>query len=494
MDTKPPSVFVIFGSTGNLAQKKLIPSLYHLFKNGFLPDEFTIYCVARDYDATIDSIVEKAEITLLRQSSNVDDASLEGLKSHMRLIFMDSTNKQDYGRLREKLDELDAEKNLKHNRLYYLAIPPSIFATVIECLGSANLNDETAGAHRRILIEKPFGTNLQSARDLVKHISQYFNEKQVYRIDHYLAKETAQNILTFRFSNPIIEDLWGRKFIDHIQITAAETIDIEGRANFYDNMGAMRDLVQSHLLQLLALTMMEVPYPINSHNIHAEKLALLNAIKQINPKQVNQVATRGQYIGYKQEVNDESSHTETYAALHFEVDNERWAGVPVLVRTGKALADKSTEINVVFKDRTHRGIAANILTIRIQPDEGINIGLKAKKPGFNDELQNVNMDFCYETSFAGEQPDAYERVLVDAMAGDRSLFATSDEVLRCWEIIEPVLNAWQKDGHSLQQYAKGSWGPESATELAHRYNCEWLSTAAHVCAVHPKAVNQVQYQ
>lgn len=486
METKPPSVLVIFGSTGNLVQKKLIPSLYHLLKDGFLPEEFTIYCVARDYDATIDSIVEKAEIALLRQSTNVDDNTLELLKSHMRLIFMDSTNKEDYVRLRDKLDELDAEKNIKHNRLYYLAIPPAIFQDVIECLGSANLNDESAGVARRILVEKPFGTNLQSARELVEHIGHYFNENQVYRIDHYLAKETAQNILAFRYNNPIIEDLWGRQFIDHIQITAAETIDIEGRANFYDNMGAMRDLVQSHLLQLLALTMMEVPSPMDSVSIHAEKLALLDSIKPIKPSHVDEVAVRGQYAGYKEEAQNPESNIETFAALHFEVTNSRWGGVPVLVRTGKALADKMTEISVVFKDRTRRNVTANVLTIRIQPNEGISIGLMAKKPGFVDELQNVDMDFCYETSFDGIQPDAYERVLVDAIVGDQSLFATSEEVLRCWEIIEPVLSAWQRDGESLHIYEKGTWGPEAAAELAKSHDCEWLSNSSHVCAVHPR--------
>jgi glucose-6-phosphate 1-dehydrogenase len=484
MDKKPATTLIIFGSTGNLVQKKLIPSLYHLLKDGFLPDDFNIVCVARDYDATIDSIVEKAEISLLRQSSDINDTILGNLKAKMKLFFMDSTNGDDYVRLRNMLDGLDAEKGLKHNRLYYLAIPPDIFPVVVECLGRAGLNNETDNVSRRILVEKPFGTNLETARRLVSHISQYFNEQQVYRIDHYLAKETAQNILAFRFNNPLIEDLWGRQFIDHIQITSAETIDIEGRANFYDNMGALRDLVQSHLLQLLALTMMEVPYPLDSANIHAEKLALLNAIKPIKPKYIDDVAVRGQYAGYKQEALNDNSTTETYAALHFEVANSRWGGIPVLVRTGKALAEKMTEISVVFKDRTRRNIAANILTIRIQPNEGISIRLQAKKPGFKEELQNVNMDFCYQTSFNGSQPDAYERVLVDAIVGDQSLFATSEEVLRCWEILEPVLQNWQASSDNLFVYEKGTWGPKEANELANNYGCEWLFSSSHSCAIH----------
>jgi glucose-6-phosphate 1-dehydrogenase len=306
-------------------------------------------------------------------------------------------------------------------------------------------------------------------------MSNYFQEHQVYRIDHYLAKETAQNILAFRFNNPIIEDLWGRQFIDHIQITAAEQTDIEGRANFYEGMGAMRDIVQSHLLQVLALTMMEVPYPLNSESIHAEKLALFESVRSIKPNHVEEVAVRGQYEGYRDEVSNQDSNVETYAAIHLEVANSRWGGVPVLVRTGKALAEKTTEINIVFKDRTKRKVEPNLLTIRIQPDEGIGITLKAKKPGFDDVLQPVHMDFQYSTSFDENQPDAYERVLVDAIMGDQSLFATSAEVLKCWEILQPILTNWQDNESKLHFYTKGSWGPEAADELANEYGSAWVT-------------------
>jgi glucose-6-phosphate 1-dehydrogenase len=238
--------------------------------------------------------------------------------------------------------------------------------------------------------------------------------------------------------------------------------------------GALRDIVQSHLLQVLALTMMEVPYPLNSENIHAEKLALLDTVRPIKPNHVHEVAVRGQYEGYRNEVENQQSNVETYAALHLEVANSRWGGVPVLVRTGKALADKMTEINIVFKDRTRRKVESNLLTIRIQPDEGIGIKLQAKKPGFNDDLQPVNMEFRYQTSFDGIQPDAYERVLVDAIMGDQSLFATSAEVLKCWEILEPVLVSWQQSDDHLHTYAKGSWGPEAASELAKEYGSDWI--------------------
>jgi len=485
-NTPPATALVIFGSTGNLAQKKLLPALYHLLKGGYLPQDFSVVCVARDESSTVDSIIEKARGSLSHHGQNIDEAALEQLKQRMQMIVMDSTNQDDFHRLKDVLDGIDQYTQKRHNRLFYLAIPPNIFTSVISCLGNVGLDNEEEGASRRILVEKPFGTNLASAKELVSHIAEHFKEHQVYRIDHYLAKETAQNILAFRFNNPIIEDLWGRQFIDHIQITAAETIDIEGRANFYEGMGALRDLVQSHLLQLMALTMMEVPQPLNSENIHAEKLAILEAIRPIKFSHVDEIAVRGQYKGYREETDNPESNVETFAALHFEVANSRWGGVPVLVRTGKALADKMTEITLVFRDRTRRKVEPNLLTIRIQPNEGIGIRLQAKKPGFNDELQTVNMDFCYQTAFDGTQPDAYERVLVDAILGDQSLFATSAEVLRCWEVLEPIIDVWQQDDSQLHFYDKGSWGPDAATELASSYGCEWLSSdSSHICSVHP---------
>lgn len=472
--SKPPTVLVIFGATGNLVQKKLIPALYHLLNGDFLPEQFTIVCVVRDPAATIETIAEKAEIALLRNEHDEDEKVMNLLKERMRLIKMDSTNQDDYYRLKELLESIDRETQTAHNRLYYLAIPPDIFSTVITCLGNAGLNDEQNGTSRRALVEKPFGTNLDNARELVNHMSNYFQEHQVYRIDHYLAKETAQNILAFRFNNPIIEDLWGRQFIDHVQITASETKDIEGRANFYEGMGALRDIIQSHLMQVLAITMMEVPYQVNAESIHAEKLALLESVRTIKPNHVDEMAVRGQYEGYRDEVSNQESNVETYAAIHLEVANSRWGGVPVLIRTGKALAEKTTEINIIFKDRTKRKVEPNLLTIRIQPDEGIGITLKAKKPGFGDELQPVHMDFQYSTSFGGYQPDAYERVLVDAIMGDQSLFATSDEIIKCWEILQPILTNWQNNESPIHLYPKGSPGPEAAAELAREYGSDWI--------------------
>lgn len=470
----PATTLVIFGATGNLAGRKLLPALYHLIRADRLPTKYTVVCIVRD-DTTVESLIQQTEITLLRQDHDCDSSILELLRSNMRLIKMDSTKQSDYHQLVRLLDDIDQEQGVAHNRLFYLAIPPVIFKTVISCLAEVGLNNGKPGKHHRILVEKPFGVDYQDAQDLVAYIEKYFSEDQVYRIDHYLAKETAQNILIFRFNNPLIDDIWGRQFIDHVQITAAESIGIEGRGAFYEGMGAMRDIVQSHLLQLMALVLMEVPQSLTPSTIHAEKLALLKAVEVIKPNHVDEIAVRGQYKGYRDEVGNKDSIVETFAAFKLEVANSRWGGVPVLLRTGKGLRAKTTEISIVFRDRSRRNIPPNLLKIRIQPDEGISLRLTAKKPGFDEELQPVNMDFQYSNNFDGKQPDAYERVLLDAIAGDQSLFATSDEVLTCWEIIDEILCHWKETKSSLHIYPKGSWGPAKADELAEGFGCEWLS-------------------
>lgn len=470
------TVLVIFGSTGNLVQKKLIPALYHLERAGMIPDDYRILCVARQKNATVEIITSKLDTVVAAQGQQLDATVKAKLLARIQLVFMDSTKKADFALLKRTLRTIDEQQGVYNQRLFYLAIPPNIFGKVIENLAAYKLNDETNAASR-ILVEKPFGTDLASAQELIDHIAGFFAEHQVYRIDHYLAKETAQNILTFRHSNPIIEDIWGRQFIDHIQITAAETIDIEGRANFYEGMGALRDLVQSHLLQLMALTLMEVPDKLTSEAIHNEKLSVLRAVKPIKPSHVNELVVRGQYKGYAAEAQLPDSTIETYVALQLEVANSRWGGVPILLRTGKALADKRTEIQVVFKDRSRRNAEPNILTIRIQPNEGIAIMLQAKKPGFKHELQPVHMNFSYQNSFSDWQPGAYERVLVDAMQGDQTLFASSEEVIACWNIIQPILDAWhrQEKAHP-KPYAKGSWGPKKADELADAIGFTWLNS------------------
>lgn len=479
MKTTPttPSVLVIFGVTGNLSQHMLLPALYHLEAQDLLPEKFAIVGIFRR-EPNVQELLEEAEIAILRNHQDVDPLIMARLKARIHTIKMNSTDPDDFQRLAKLLDELDEAFQATLNRLFYLAIPPNIFKKVIGNLAGAGLNHPNGHRSSRILVEKPFGDDLQSAQDLIGFMSQHFEEKQIFRIDHYLAKETAQNILTFRFSNPLIEGIWSRQFIDHIQITAIEKIGIEGRAAFYENMGALRDFVQSHLMQLMALVMMEYPKDLTPEAIHAEKLLLLQSIEPVAAKHVDDVAVRGQYEGYGEEAGNPDSHVETYAAIKLEVANSRWGGVPVLLRTGKSIAAKATEVAVVFKDRTRRDLSDNLLIIRIQPDEGISLKLLAKKPGFSAELIPVHMDFLYAGSFNGHQPDAYQRVLVDAMRGDQSLFATSAEVLASWQLLQPVLDAWKASPDKPATYKQGSWGPEAGNTLAQSFGSSWHNTEA----------------
>jgi glucose-6-phosphate 1-dehydrogenase len=472
-----PSVLVIFGITGNLSQHMLLPALYHLENQQLLPDKFAIVGIFRR-EPNINELLEEAEIQILRNHQDVDVDVMARLKARIHPIKMNSTDPEDFHRLASLLEELDTTLATELNRLFYLAIPPNIFKKVIGNLAGAGLNHHDPHRASRILIEKPFGDDLASAEDLIGYMSSHFEEHQIFRIDHYLAKETAQNILTFRFSNPLIEGIWSRQFIDHIQITAIEKIGIQGRVAFYENMGALRDFVQSHLMQLMALVMMEYPQDLTAKAIHEEKLLLLESIEPVSIQHVNDVAVRAQYDGYTKEVENPESSVETFTAIKLEVANSRWGGVPVLLRTGKAIAAKATEIVVVFKDRSRRELKDNLLIIRIQPDEGISLKLLAKKPGFNDELQPVHMDFQYLGTFNGHQPDAYQRVLVDAMRGDQSLFATSAEVLASWKLLQPVLDAWKDSKEPLPTYEQGSWGPKAAEELAQSFGSNWHNTEA----------------
>ncbi len=480
-----PAALVIFGVTGDLAQHMLLPALYHLESEGLLPEKLAIVGIFRR-EPDVTEIIQEAEIQLLRSHSEVDLDVLAKLKSRIHTVKMDSTNPDHFNLLVAKLRELDKSAGVKLNHLFYLAIPPNIFKKVIGNLAASGLNRSKDGEREsRILVEKPFGDDYDSAKELIAFMSERFDEKQIFRIDHYLAKETAQNILTFRFNNPLIEGMWSRQFIDHIQITAIEKIGIQGRTAFYENIGALRDFVQSHLMQLMALVMMEYPENLTSDAIHKEKLLLLESIEQIAAKHVEDIAVRGQYADYTDEVENPDSTVETFTALKLEVANSRWGGVPVLLRTGKSTANKATEIVIAFKDRTRRSISDNLLIIRIQPNEGIALKLLAKKPGFTAEVQPVDMEFCYSGTFDGHQPDAYQRVLVDALRGDQSLFATSDEVLASWRLLQPVLDAWKASDVPPERYDVGSWGPDGADKLAQNFGTTWVNENQHVCPKHP---------
>jgi len=464
--TLEPTTLVIFGITGDLAQRKLLPALYHLSEQNLLPSLFTIIGVTRR-GITMKELLERIEKVVTASGKKPSAAALEKLSKHIEIMKLDLLDQAEYSRLRDRLDTIEDEHGTCINRLFYLAIPGQNFESVIDHLGAGRLNESCQhGSGARLLIEKPFGYDLASAQELIHALNKHFKEEQIYRIDHYLAKETAQNILSFRFKNPIFRRMWDGKSITSITITADEKIDIEGRANFYEQTGALRDFIQSHLLQLLALTTMDEPSSFSSDPIHRQKLALLHDIIPIPADAVDTHAVRGQYEGYRDEVENPHSTTETYAAIRLQIDSERWRNVPVVLRTGKALAAKVAEISIVFAD-AERHQHVNTLTIRIQPDEGISLQLFAKKPGFSDQLEPVEMSFDYDRSFAGDnnQPDAYERVLVDALRGDKTLFATSDEVVASWRVIENVIHEWAKDGEGLYRYKRGSDGPAAGEAL-----------------------------
>lgn len=481
-----PLALVIFGIAGDLSHRKLLPSLYYLTWHGLLPKHMRIVGITIE-DMTVSELLKSVRSFIEQDGQKCEQKVLDELASRLELITLDATEPDDYQKLRERLDKLEDELGECMNRLFYLAIPAQLFGTVVRYLGGVGLN--TGCTHgkgfSRLLVEKPFGYDLASAKELIGTIKQHFDEEQVYRIDHYLAKETAQNILNFRFQNPIFKREWDRESIKSIMVTVAEDIDIEGRANFYEQTGALRDVVQGHLMQLLALTTMEEPKTLTAGEIHRQKAALFKDITPISAHRAATETVRGQYKGYRSEVHSPDSRIETYAALRLHIDNERWRGVPVLLRTGKALAEKMAEITIVFADDDKLS-QDNYLTIRIQPDEGISLQLLAKKPGFREEVEPVFMEFDYGRTFhaKGKHPDAYDYVLVDALIGDKTLFATDEAVLATWSVLDTVVREWAKSDAGLHQYAKGSWGPPAAEALAGKAGVAWPDENAKSKAAH----------
>jgi glucose-6-phosphate 1-dehydrogenase len=452
-----PAVIVVFGITGDLAGRYLLPALYQLFKDDLLNEHTEIIGLTRQ-DITTDDLFAKVELCINEKEGQCDAEGLRKTQAHTQLLRFDPEHPDDYATLRKKLDELEEQHGLCMNRLYYLSIPPKLFTDTVHNLGKAGLQKSCMhnNAKSRLLVEKPFGHDITSAEELITTTDDVFTENQVFRIDHYLAKETVQNILTFRASNPIFGSIWNNRHIQAIDILAAEQIGIEGRVTFYEGLGALRDLVQSHLLQLLAVTTMTLPTEFTSDTIHTHKQSLLESIHPADPAQ----AVRGQYESYKQEVNNADSNTETYVSLKLAIDNDTWHGVPVTITTGKGLRKKNTEVRVTFTDTDDDSAATNVLTFRIQPNEGIHLQLQVKTPGFEHAMQEAAMDFSYQSTFGNSNhPNAYERVLVDAVKGDRTLFATGTEVLASWRILEPVIQAWQDNAKGLHIYPNGSDGP-----------------------------------
>jgi glucose-6-phosphate 1-dehydrogenase len=454
-----PAIFVIFGITGNLAQRRLLPALYHLIKDNLLPEHTEIVGVSRG-TMSVEQLLKTVELCVLESDKVCDPVVLQTFKEKLRMVQLDPVKESDYAVLKSTLQAIEDKHNICMNRLFYLSIPPQVYEPVIRNLGQQHLNEGCAHhtAVTRLLVEKPFGYDLDSAKELIRSTNRYFSEEQLFRIDHYLAKETVQNILVFRSHNPIFSNLWNNQFVRSIGIDLYEQAGIAGRADFYENVGALRDVVQNHLLQLLALTTMELPANIaDNKSLHKAKQTLLGHIKPVDMRKTHVV--RAQYSGYREEVKNLRSTTETFVSLPLEIDNARWRKVLIRITTGKALRAGHSSVQLVFGDK-HDKTITNTLTFRVQPDEGIDVDLIAKRPGFDDKTETVHMDFSYQNTFAEPgHPDAYERVIVDAVKGDHSLFATSEEVLATWRILQPVLDAWEKGSQDLLSYEIGSEGP-----------------------------------
>ena len=458
-----PATIVIFGVTGDLSKRKLLPSLYELEKNSLLHPKTRILGITRR-EISIADLLDEAKAGIRSEDGRVDNAVIDRLAKKIELYDMNAAQPGDYPGLKKHLDDIEDKAGICMNQLFYLAIPPQISATIIKQLGENGLNRgcDRHGNLSHLLLEKPFGFDTTTAEELIDTTRRYFRERQLFRIDHYLAKETVQNLVTFRFRNPIFEDIWDNHHIKSITITADELLDIEGRANFYEQTGAMRDLIQSHLLHVMSVIMMDRPRDItDSDDIHACRQRVLDSIEPVPADRIQERALRGQYEGYKTEVGNTATWMETFAALKLYSRDVKWRDVPIYIRTGKGLAAKQTCVVVEFKPKTDDHEHTNQLVFYIQPDESIVVKLWVKKPGYDRTLQTAPMKFSYEQTFDSHgHPDAYERVLVDAIRGDNTLFATSDEVMSAWRILQPVLDAWSVNGNDLHVYAKGSEGPD----------------------------------
>jgi glucose-6-phosphate 1-dehydrogenase len=482
--TPDPCALVIFGASGDLTRRKLFPALYSLALRGLLPKRFGVVGVARS-EENDDEFRERMKRAV--QEFGRDDfreETWEWLAEGMRYVATDFADDEGENRVVQALNGLDEQRGTAGNRVYYLAVPPDAIATLVREIG---VRRSTEG-WTRLIVEKPFGRDLASAGELNEQIQEHFAESEVFRIDHYLGKETVQNLLALRFANGIFEPIWNRQFVDHVQITVAESIGIEGRSAFYEQAGAIRDVFQNHLLQLLALTAMEPPIDFTAESVRNEKVKVLRALHTPGPKHV----VRGQYgpghiegeavPGYREEEGvDSQSLTETYVAAKLYVDNWRWADTPFYVRAGKRLARRETTIAIEFKRAPHppfdvdeeEGLRPNVLVCHIQPDEGVSLEFAAKVPGQGMTLRTVHMDFLYGGAFRTGIPEAYERLLLDCLLGDATLFTRADEVEEQWSLVDAIVAFWKRDRPSFPNYAGGTWGPAAAEELLRRDGRTW---------------------
>ncbi|MFJ8806770.1 glucose-6-phosphate dehydrogenase [Streptomyces sp. NPDC102490] len=484
-----PSGLVIFGVTGDLSRRKLMPAVYDLANRGLLPPGFSLVGFARrdwedqDFAQVVHDAVKEHARTPFREEV------WQQLSEGMRFIPGDFDDDQAFEQLRESVEELDASRGTSGNYAFYLSVPPKFFPKVVQQLKKHGLTDGPDGSWRRAVIEKPFGHDLDSARELNALVHEVFDPEQVFRIDHYLGKETVQNILALRFANQMYEPIWNRSYVDHVQITMAEDIGIGGRAGYYDGIGAARDVIQNHLLQLMALTAMEEPAAFDARSLLTEKLKVLRAVRL--PDDLGGHTVRGQYAGgwqggarvpgyLEEEGIDPASTTDTYAAIKLGIDNRRWAGVPFYLRTGKRLGRRVTEIAVVFQRAPHspfdstatEELGENAIVIRVQPDEGMTVRFGSKVPGTSMEIRDVSMDFAYGESFTESSPEAYERLILDVLLGDANLFPRHQEVEESWRILDPIEEYWASHDKPAQ-YASGGWGPREADEMLARDGRSW---------------------
>ncbi len=482
--TPEPCVLTIFGASGDLTRRKLLPALYALAFRGLLPERFAVVGVARTPESDDEFRARMREAVEKFARDEVRDDVWEQFAAGMRYVTADFAQQEGFDDLAAVLGELDGERGTAGNRIYYLAIPPPAFPSVVRGIGA---HRDSAG-WTRLIVEKPFGHDLETARELNALLAEEFAESEVFRIDHYLGKETVQNMLALRFANGIFEPIWNRQFVDHVQITVAESIGIEARAAFYENAGAIRDVFQNHLLQLVALTAMEPPIDFTADSVRNEKVKVLKSMHTPGPKHV----VRGQYgpgfvegkpvAGYREEEGVATdSLTETYVAAKLFVDNWRWADTPFYVRAGKRLARRETTIAIQFKRAPHppfedlsaESLRPNVLLIHVQPDEGVSLAIGAKVPGAGMTIRTVHMDFLYGGTFREGLPEAYERLILDCMLGDATLFTRTDEVEEQWSLVDAIVAPWRRGRPAFPNYAAGTWGPTAADELVHRDGRSW---------------------
>lgn len=480
-------LLVIFGASGDLTGRKLLPSLFELHVRGLLPEQFCILGAARtEYSDEEFRLQQRSHILDAQKGKAYSEQQLDDFLRMVYYLSFDSTNAGEYDKLRERIEYLQKREHLPDRIIYYLATPPVMYEIVPQCLKESGLNvaKEPDGS-RRLIVEKPFGTSLESARKLNDHLKQIFHEDEIYRIDHYLGKETVQNILVLRFSNGIFEPLWNRNYIDAVEISATETLGVENRGKYYEGAGAMRDMIQNHLMQLMAFITMESPALFDPEPIRDEIVKVFRSLRPYREEEIDKSVVRAQYAGYREEKNvAPDSTTETYVAMKFFIDNWRWSGVPFYFVTGKRLPEKSSEIVIHFKSTPHQlfvgqcsGGSCNKLVIRIQPNESISLKFGLKMPGAGFQVKQVSMDFRYDSLSKSYLPDAYERLLLDAMLGDSTLYARNDALEASWKFIDPILRHWKEQGEAnLFTYASGEAGPKEISRLGmERKSCACMS-------------------